>query len=164
MDILTGTLWCIFFIAQVTWIDFKSTTTDSEQTLRQFGSGGTFFKLAIRFGRDISPLSLFPDENELLLLPNSVFKVKTALSSGEVSEASLPAHIFSAAWGGWRHAPRDREARRAAERPSALSSLSLSLGDAFEIRNRPIAAGPPPPLARGLSREAAFPATRPAVI
>ena len=67
------------------WISFNSTTTDSKQTLRQFGSGGTFFKLLIRNGRDISPLSLFAEESELLLLPNSIFKVHTVLSSREVN-------------------------------------------------------------------------------
>jgi hypothetical protein len=73
----------------VTWISFNSTTTDNKQTLQQFGNGGTFFKLSI-FGHDISPLSLFPEEGELLLLPNSVFKVLTALSSREVSYGGSP--------------------------------------------------------------------------
>jgi hypothetical protein len=50
----------------------------------QFGAGGTFFKLKILYGRDISDLSLFPIERELLLLPNSVFTVQAALSSTEV--------------------------------------------------------------------------------
>ena len=81
----------IFFRVQVAWISFNSTTTDSSQTLRQFGSGGTFFKLLIRNGRDISPLSLFAEESELLLLPNSVFKVLTVLSSREVNSRAVPA-------------------------------------------------------------------------
>ena len=80
----------IFFRVQVAWISFNSTTTDSSQTLRQFGSGGTFFKLLIRNGRDISPLSLFAEESELLLLPNSVFKVLTVLSSREVNSRAVP--------------------------------------------------------------------------
>jgi NAD:arginine ADP-ribosyltransferase len=77
----------LFLLIQVTWISFNSTTTDNKQTLQQFGNGGTFFKLSI-FGRDITQLSLYPEENELLLLPNSVFKVLTALSSREVSSGA----------------------------------------------------------------------------
>jgi hypothetical protein len=67
----------------VTWIGFSSTTTDKKQTLQQFGNGGTLFKIT-NHGFDISLLSLFRGENELLLLPNSGFVVKTALSSHEV--------------------------------------------------------------------------------
>jgi hypothetical protein len=55
--------------------------------MQQFGNGGTFFRLSVRSGRDIGPLSLFP-ENELLLLPNTVFEVQTALSSREVRKNS----------------------------------------------------------------------------
>ena len=67
----------------MTWISFNSTTTDKRKTMQHFGNGGTFFRISC-YGRDISPLSLFAEENELLLLPNSVFKVQTALSSREV--------------------------------------------------------------------------------
>ena len=67
------------------WISFTSTTTDKKETMERFGNGGTFFKLNILFGRDISALSLFPGERELLLLPNSVFEVKVALSADEVN-------------------------------------------------------------------------------
>jgi hypothetical protein len=69
----------------VTWIGFNSTTTDKKQTLQHFGNGGTLFRLVIRSGRDISLLSLFSGESELILMPNSVFTVKIALSSQEVS-------------------------------------------------------------------------------
>ena len=69
---------------QVVWVSFTSTTTDKSQTLRQFGNGGTFFKIKTKYGRDIGPLSLFPTEREILLLPNSVFVVKSVLSSEEV--------------------------------------------------------------------------------
>ena len=44
------------------------------------------FKFDIREGRDISTLSLYRSENEVLLLPNSTFTVSATLSSEEVSE------------------------------------------------------------------------------
>jgi len=78
---------------QVVWIGFTSTTTDRQHTLKQFGSSGTFFKIKILYGRDISGLSLFPDECELLLMPNSVFTVQTALSSAEVTPMLPPSGI-----------------------------------------------------------------------
>ncbi len=58
--------------------------------MAQFGGGGTFFKMDILYARDLSSLSLFPDERELLLMPNSVFTVQTALSSTEVAAALSP--------------------------------------------------------------------------
>ena len=93
------------------WISFNSTTTDSDQTLRQFGSGGTFFKLIICNGRDISALSLFADESELLLLPNSVFKVLTVLSSREVSSRAVPAPCASGVPNTSRSTPQSRVLR-----------------------------------------------------
>jgi hypothetical protein len=54
--------------------------------MQHFGSGGTFFKISC-YGRDISALSLFAAEKELLLLPNSVFKVRISLSSLEVTSS-----------------------------------------------------------------------------
>ena len=83
-----------FAFRQVVWIGFTSTTTDRKQTLDQFGAAGTFFKLKIRYGRDISSLSLFPEECELLLEPNSVFTVQTALSSSEVGHIHCSRGIY----------------------------------------------------------------------
>jgi hypothetical protein len=108
-------------VAQVTWIAFNSTTTDRKQTLQQFGSGGTFFKLLIRNGIDISPLSLFAGENELLLLPNSVFKVRTALSSSEVN-CLRPPHTSSACFLAPRCEFPPREPRPPAHRVRPISS------------------------------------------
>jgi hypothetical protein len=70
---------------QVVWIGFTSTTLDRQNTLSQFGTGGTFFKLKVLNGRNIKDLSLFPREQELLLLPNSNFVVETAIPSEQVS-------------------------------------------------------------------------------
>ncbi len=41
-------------------------------------------------GCDISKLSCFPEEQEVLLLPNAVFRVRTALSSSEVTRLRVP--------------------------------------------------------------------------
>jgi len=66
---------------QVTWTAFTSTTTDKETTMRKFGSGtkgGTYVKIEVTDGRDISAFSPFA-ENERLLLPNATFTVVQAL-------------------------------------------------------------------------------------
>ncbi len=59
-------------------------------TLSSFGSNGTLFKIEIREGRDISKLSLFSRENEVLLPPNSTFRVAATLSSDEVQPSHQP--------------------------------------------------------------------------
>jgi hypothetical protein len=66
------------------WTSFTSTSTIKGNTLKCFGAGGTLMKLDVIDGRDISGLSLFQDEMEVLLPPNSTFKVTVALSSEQV--------------------------------------------------------------------------------
>jgi len=68
----------------VVWVSFTSTTTDKDRTLKQFGKGGTFFRIKTKYGRDIGPLSLYPSEKEILLLPNSFFEVTSVFSAQEV--------------------------------------------------------------------------------
>jgi len=65
---------------QVCWVSFSSTTTELGVALKQFGKRGTIFKLIVHNGRDIRRLSLFRNENELLLPPNSTFVVELALA------------------------------------------------------------------------------------
>ena len=74
---------------QVCWISYSSTTSDNESTLRQFGGEGTLFKISVDSARDVSKLSLFPEEREVLLLPNSTFKVVATLSREEARWVTL---------------------------------------------------------------------------
>ena len=64
--------------------------------MKNFGSGGTFFSIKTKNGRDIRALSLYTGESELLLFPNSVFKIKTALSSQEVNITMSCRHALGA--------------------------------------------------------------------
>jgi hypothetical protein len=71
---------------QVCRITFTATTRNKDDTIKAFGNGGTLFKLKIFDGRDISKLSLYESEMEVILWPNSTFRVTATLSSDEVRE------------------------------------------------------------------------------
>ena len=83
--------------SQVCWIAITSTTLDSTTILKNFGSGGTYFKLHIQDGRDISSLSLLCHEREVIAMPNSTFQVTLSLSSEGAKElgdfAQLPPDV-----------------------------------------------------------------------
>jgi hypothetical protein len=71
-------------VHQVCRITFTATTRNKDDTIKAFGNGGTLFKLKIFDGRDISKLSLYESEMEVILWPNSTFRVTATLSSDEV--------------------------------------------------------------------------------
>ncbi len=59
-------------------------TLDNNETLKTFGNCGTLMKLDVLGARDISALSVFPEEAELIMLPNSLVEVVLTLSAQEV--------------------------------------------------------------------------------
>ena len=64
--------------------------------MKSFGSGGTFYNIKSKNGRNIRAFSMFPEEEELLLFPNSVFKDISALSSQEVNITITYRHALGA--------------------------------------------------------------------
>ncbi len=79
-----------------------STTTDKDATLATFGTGtsgnaGTFIEMRVRNAREIVAFSAFPNEEELLLPPNTCTKVLVTLSSAKVALlqgfAALPPNV-----------------------------------------------------------------------
>ncbi len=70
----------MFFVLQVCWHAVTSATTDKQSTLQRFGTssdgdGATFVEIRAIHAKDISPLSMFKSENELVLSPNTMLKV-----------------------------------------------------------------------------------------
>jgi len=65
----------------IVWIAFTSTSTQKDilKTFSQNVNLGTYMMLKVTQGKNIAPLSLFPSEGEVLLLPNSTFKVTQVL-------------------------------------------------------------------------------------
>jgi hypothetical protein len=66
-----------------------STTTDKQQTMKQFGQGssgqsGTFMELRVRNAKEIEALSLFPRECERVIPHNTCFQVLGAFSAADV--------------------------------------------------------------------------------
>lgn len=84
---------------EVVWVSFTSTTRDKMVTLGSFGGGGTFVSIKTFDGRDISSISMLPQEEEVLLMPNSRFIVDAVLSSEEAAavntsfEVTLPRDV-----------------------------------------------------------------------
>jgi hypothetical protein len=87
------------------WLNsITSTTTDFNSTLKIFGTGkdgkmGTFIQMSVVSARSVKAFSAFPEENELLLRPNTRMRVKTALPSSDVEQiqkfptAQLPPNV-----------------------------------------------------------------------
>ena len=68
-----------------------STTTDKKSTLERFGTsadgdGATFVEIRAIHAKDISMLSMFKSENELVLSPNSIFKVVACYTSEHLKD------------------------------------------------------------------------------
>ncbi len=66
-----------------------STTTDKSTTMRRFGQGagagaGTLMELRVKNAKEIETFSAVPGEQERLILPNTCFRVLSALSAAEV--------------------------------------------------------------------------------
>jgi len=61
----------------IVWIAFTSTSGRKEilKTFHKSIEHGTYMMLKVTQGKNIAPLSLFSHEDEVLLLPNSTFKV-----------------------------------------------------------------------------------------
>jgi len=79
--------------SKICWIGFTSTIL-SKDVMKYFvdeqNKKGTFMMINIIEGRDISAFSLFPDEAELLLLPNSQFMVDEILSDQMKKQFDIP--------------------------------------------------------------------------
>ena len=79
-----------------------STTTDKDETLKQFGQGvcgqaGTFMELRVRNAKIIEDFSIFPQERERLVPHNTCFQVLGAFSAADVKMlegfASMPPNV-----------------------------------------------------------------------
>jgi len=67
---------------KVTWVAFSSTCKSYSQ-LSNFSSNstdGSWLIIHCIEGKEVSSFSLFPDEEEVLLLPNSQFKIESILT------------------------------------------------------------------------------------
>jgi len=78
----------------IVWVAFTSTTQQQNvmltfSTLQQ----GTWMMLDVIEGKDISQISLFPNESEILLLPNSSFIVEDILSKEMKLLTGIPSEI-----------------------------------------------------------------------
>jgi len=62
--------------AQLVWISFTSRVADQLSNFTDANDHGTWIILSITDGKDISSFSLFPQEEEILLLPNTYLKVE----------------------------------------------------------------------------------------
>jgi hypothetical protein len=77
---------------QICWIGFTSTSL-SKETMKGFidkNKQGTFMAIDVIEGKNISCFSLFPNEAELLLLPNSLFIVDDVLSDKMKDVFNIP--------------------------------------------------------------------------
>ncbi len=68
-----------------------STTIDKKSTLQKFGTsadgdGATFVEIRAIHAKDISLLSMFKSESELVLSPNSMFKVVACYTSEHLKD------------------------------------------------------------------------------
>jgi serine/threonine protein kinase len=89
--------------AHVCWNSLSSTTIDKDGTMRSFGNAasgsiaGTFVEIRALNAKNINILSLVPSEKELVLLPNSVFRVISAVSFSHVQQlqglAAMPSGV-----------------------------------------------------------------------
>jgi len=67
--------------AQLVWVAFSSTSKNMDQ-LSNFAKDdqGTWIIMTITEGKDISSFSMFQNEEEVLLLPNTYLKVESILT------------------------------------------------------------------------------------
>jgi len=63
----------------IQWSGFTSTTPRLEKAMEFARDGGVVFCMKVIYGRDISMYSLFPEEEEIVLSPNSKFVVSKAV-------------------------------------------------------------------------------------
>eukprot|EP00727_Mastigamoeba_balamuthi_P009294 m51a1_g4988 putative nod3 protein (973) ;mRNA; f:89665-94366 len=74
---------------EVTWGAFSSTSTDVKATEAFVGAKGTFFEALGCWGYDLSDLSLFPSESEVLLEPGTRLRVESVIDRGSVVVVKL---------------------------------------------------------------------------
>jgi hypothetical protein len=79
-----------------------STTSDKFKTMACFGTGaaggiGTFIELRVQNAKIIETFSAVPEERELLILPNTCFKVIESFAASQIDQlrgfASLPPNV-----------------------------------------------------------------------
>jgi len=71
------------------WPTFTSTSTNREAALGFAGYNGVFMKLKIKSGKKISEYSCYPNEDEVLLLPDICFVVKDVYHNGCIKVVEL---------------------------------------------------------------------------
>jgi len=82
--------------SKICWVSFTSTSLDMnimKNFMNKSKTEGTFMQINVTEGKNISEFSLFPDEKELLLLPNSYFSVNEVISNNMKKLLSLPLSI-----------------------------------------------------------------------
>lgn len=70
-------------------IQYPAFTSTSREPRRMPPSGGTYIEVEVRTGRYIGGLSRFPDEQEVLLLPGTIFEVLTNRLIGGIREIHM---------------------------------------------------------------------------
>eukprot|EP00961_Rhodomonas_salina_P295518 3935532-Rhodomonas_salina.1 len=108
----------------VVWISFTSTTLDRDGTMKSFGEGGTFVHIEAIDARDISELSLLPQEKELLLMPNARFRVQNVLNAEDAAK-------FTQAFGGQLPADVDMILLKQVETESEVKQDSTPFDSLF---------------------------------
>jgi hypothetical protein len=88
-------------VLQVCWNAVTSTTIDKQSTLQRFGTsadgdGATFVEIRAIHAKDISPLSMVKSENELVLSPNTMFKVVACYTSEHLKNLRGVQRVYAA--------------------------------------------------------------------
>ncbi len=70
--------------SKVWWYYIQSTSTDHDTAYANFATGGTLMVISCLYNaKDIQELSMIPAEREILVIPNTEFKVKLTLTSDD---------------------------------------------------------------------------------
>ena len=70
--------------SKVWWYYIQSTSTDHDTAYANFAAGGTLMVIScLHNTKDIQELSMIPAEREILVIPNTEFKVKLTLTSDD---------------------------------------------------------------------------------
>jgi len=80
--------------SQIVWVAFSSTSKSKDQ-ISNFSDKdqGTWMILSITEGKNISFFSMFPSEEEILLLPNSYFRVEYILTDNMKELINVKPHL-----------------------------------------------------------------------
>eukprot|EP01103_Thecamoeba_quadrilineata_P003884 TRINITY_DN13620_c0_g1_i1.p1 TRINITY_DN13620_c0_g1~~TRINITY_DN13620_c0_g1_i1.p1 ORF type:complete len:204 (+),score=37.19 TRINITY_DN13620_c0_g1_i1:129-740(+) len=76
---------------KISWKSFTSTSIDKEAVEKFLGAPkkGTIFEIEVKDGRRIKDFSVYNDEEEVLLPPNSRFEVKSSRVDGDLTTIYL---------------------------------------------------------------------------